>query len=355
MNIDNLLKVMVEKRASDLHLRVGIPPVFRVDGVLWPMKDVPSFSSADLTAVFEAIATPEQIAIFNCHLELDFVYSLPGIARFRISVLRQRGTLAFALRLVHFGALSIDELKLPQICKELILKPSGLILVTGTTGSGKSTTVAAMIEHLNETVCRNVITIEDPIEYLFRNDKCIIAQRDVGEDTESFDAALIHSLRQDPDVIVVGEMRDLLTISTAIRAAETGHLVISTLHTTDAAQTIDRIIDVYPSMQQNQIRMQLSQTLKGVLSQTLLTRSDGAGRVAAFEIMLGTTAVRNIIRSGNTFELPNAIQLGANEGMQTKDQALVTLVKKKVISMEEALKKTSDPVQFASVLHFHGK
>ncbi len=350
MKIDDLLKLMIEKRASDLHLRVASPPMFRIDGALQPLTDFPAFTPDDLLAVFESVASPEQRATFTQELELDFAYSLSGVARFRVSVLQQRGTLGFAFRLVPFGAPTIDRLKLPQICKELILKPRGLLLVTGPTGSGKSTTVAAMIEHLNETESRNIITIEDPIEYLFRNKKCIIAQRDLGDDTKSFESALIHSFRQNPDVIVIGEMRDLTTITTAIRAAETGHLVISTLHTTDAAQTVDRIIDIYPSEQQNQIRVQLSQVLVAVLSQTLLPRAEGKGRIAAFEILIATPAVRNIIRAGKSFELPNAMRLGTKDGMQTLDQALARLVKTEVVTREEAMAKSSNQAQLSKLL-----
>ncbi len=343
---------MIEKRASDLHLRVASPPVFRIDGALRLLTDVPVLTPDDLLAVFESVATPEQRATFAQELELDFAYSLPGAARFRVSVLRQRGTLGFAFRLVPFGVPTVDQLKLPQICKELILKPRGLLLITGPTGSGKSTTVAAMIEHLNETESRNIITIEDPIEYLFRNKKCIIAQRDLGDDTRSFDSALIHSLRQNPDVIAIGEMRDLSTVTTAIRAAETGHLVIGTLHTIDASQTIDRIIDIYPSEQQNQIRLQLSQVIEAVLAQALLPRAEGKGRVAAFEIMVATPAVRNLIRAGKTFELPNAMQLGTKDGMQTLDQALAELVRTRAVTREEAMAKSSNPAQLTKLLQF---
>ncbi|MEK7281687.1 MAG: type IV pilus twitching motility protein PilT [Chloroflexota bacterium] len=350
IKIDDLLKLMVEKRASDLHLRVGSPPVFRIDGALQPLEDCPALTPEDLLSMFESMTAPEQRATFARELELDFAYSLPGAARFRVSVLQQRGTLGIAFRLVPFGVPNIEQFKLPQICKDLIVKPRGLILVTGPTGSGKSTTVAAMIEHLNETTSRNIITIEDPIEFLFRNKKCIIAQRDIGADTKSFESALLHSFRQNPDVIVIGEMRDLNTITTAIRAAETGHLVISTLHTTDAAQTVDRIIDVYPSGQQNQIRLQLSQVLEGVLSQTLLPRASGKGRVAAFEILIGTPAVRSLIRAGKTFELPNTMQLSGKNGMQTLEQALAILVRTRVINQAEALAASSNPAQLSKLL-----
>ena len=343
MQIDQLLKLMVEKNASDLHLRVGSPPMFRIYGKLLAINDLPSITIEDSEAIFESITTPVNRTMFAENLELDTAYSASGIGRFRVNVLRQRSTLAFVIP-------TIDQMKLPLICKELILKPRGLILVTGPAGSGKSTTMAAMIDHLNETESRNVITIEDPIEYLHRNKKSIIAQRDLGEDTKSFDVALMHTLRQDPDVIYIGEMRDLPTISTAIRAAETGHLVLGTLHTTDAPQAVDRVIDIFPANQQDQIRLQFSQVLEAILTQCLLPRIDGKGRVAAFEILLAIPAVRNLIRMGKTHELPNVMQLSSKEGMQTLDQALAKLVKSQLVSRENALMKSSNPAQLLKLL-----
>jgi twitching motility protein PilT len=343
MEIDELLKLLIEKKASDMHLMVASPPVFRINGQITPQTDFPPLSQKDLEHYFEIIATPEQRDTFHRELELDFAYSVPGLARFRVSVLKQRGTMGFTFRAVLFGIPTVDELKLPAICKELVLKPRGLVLITGPTGSGKSTTMAAMISYLNETEPRKVITIEDPIEYLYRNKKCIIAQRELGGDTKSFSEALIHALRQDPNVIVVGEMRDLATVTTALRAAETGHLVISTLHTTDAPQTVYRIIDMYPPDQQQQVRMQLSQVLEGVLSQALLPAIGGKGRVAAFEIMLATSAVRNLIREGKVSDLNNIIQLAAKDGMVTLNQSLADLVKKGLVTKEEAMMKSSTP------------
>ncbi len=337
-----LFKLMVEKAASDLHLRVPSPPVLRIDGELKPLQDLPPITDKDVEMLLDEIATPEQRSTFLEEMELDFAYSVSGLARFRISVLRQRGTISISARLVPLKVLSIDDLGLPQIFKELILKPRGLILVTGPTGSGKSTTVAAMIDHLNESEARNVITIEDPIEYLHSNKRCLIAQRDLGDDTKSFATALVHALRHDPDVIVVGEMRDLETISTAIRAAETGHLVLGTLHTIDAPQTVDRVIDIFPVGQQQQIRLQLSQVIEAVLSQALLPRI-GGGRVAAFEVMIANTAVRNLIREAKTFELPSVMQLGTMDGMETLDQALSSLVRAGTVSREEAIMKSSNP------------
>jgi twitching motility protein PilT len=349
MQIDELLKLMVDKGASDLHLKVPSPPVLRIDGVLIPQEDLPPATPKDIEMVFEYITTQRQRETFYGELELDFAYSLPGLARFRVNVLKQRGTWSLAFRLVPFNILSIDELELPQIFKEFVLKPRGLILVTGPTGSGKSTTLAAMIDYLNENKKQNVITIEDPIEFLYRDKRCIIAQRDLGDDTKSFATALIHALRHDPDVIVVGEMRDLETISTAIRAAETGHLVLGTLHTTDASQTVDRIIDVFQPSQQQQMRLQLSQVIEAILSQTLLP-CIGGGRVAAFEIMIATTAVRSLIREGKTFQLPSVMQLGSKDGMQTLDQALTDLVRRRIVTQEEAMTKSSNPEQLHKLI-----
>jgi twitching motility protein PilT len=257
-----------------------------------------------------------------------------------------------AFRLVPFEVPSIDELGIPQVCKELVLKPRGLILVTGHTGAGKSTTLAAMINHLNLNQRKNIVTIEDPIEYLYHNEKSIIAQRELGDDTRSFSIALEHVLRHDPDVIVVGEMRDIATIGTAIRAAETGHLVMGTLHTTDAPQTIDRVIDIFQPNHQSQIRMQLSQVLEAVLCQTLLPRANGKGRVAAFEIMLGTSAVKNLIREGKTYEIANVMQLSKKEGMQTLEQALADLLNNHAIKLDDARTKCSSPERLMKLLHY---
>jgi twitching motility protein PilT len=346
-----LLRLMVEKGASDLHVRVPNPPVLRIDGRLTPLENMPAITAKDAELLLEHIATPEQKECFRNELELDFAYRVPELARFRVNVLRQRGTISFALRLIPPEIPTIDSLGLPPVLQEVILKPRGLILVTGPTGSGKTTTMAAMIDYLNDNEARNVITIEDPIEFIYENKRCLIAQRDLGDDTKSFDKALIHALRHDPDVIIVGEMRDLATIATAIRAAETGHLVLGTLHTIDAPQTIDRIIDIFPADQQQQIRLQLAQVLVAVFSQTLLPRA-GGGQIAAVEILLASSAVRNLIREGKTFGLYNAIQIGAKDEMRTLDQALVSLVKDGLVMQEDALLKASNPDQFKDLLGF---
>ena len=340
-----LFEVMAEKGASDLHLRVPSPPVLRIDGVLTPLEDLPPITNKDVEALLEHIVTPEQMDTFLTELELDFAYSIPGLARFRGNALRQRGTISLSFRFVPYDIPCIDALELPQICKSLILKLKGLILVTGPSGSGKSTTLAAMINHLNENDNRNIITIEDPVEYLHSNKKCLIAQRDLGSDTKSFSTALRHALRHDPDVIVIGEIRDLDTVSTAITAAETGHLVIGTLHTVNAVQSINRLIDIFPHGQQQQIRFQLSEVMEAILSQTLLRRIDG-GRIAAFEILVGNSAIRNIIREDKILELARNMEVSSKEeGMQTMEQAMAKLVSGDIVTMEEALMKSSNPLK----------
>lgn len=344
MQIDDLLKLMVNKAASDLHLTVTSPPVFRIDGELIPQEDLSTMSARDIELVLEQIATQDQRSAFDRESELDCTYTLPGLARFRVNALRQRGSISLAFRFIPFYIPSIDEWGLPQILKELILKPKGLILVTGPSGSGKSTTLAAMLSHLNSTATRSVITIEDPIEFVFRNKKCLIRQRDLRDDTKSFATAVIHALRHDADVIVIGEMRDLDTISAAITAAETGHLVLGTLHTVDAPQSIDRIIDVFPYGQQQQIRVQLSQVIEAVISQALLRRIDG-GRIAAFEIMLASDTIKTKIREEKVFEIPVTIEVSTPEGMQTLDQALADLVKRKIVRLEDAVTKSRNPVK----------
>jgi twitching motility protein PilT len=349
MQINELLQLMVDKGASDLHLTVPSPPVLRIEGELIPQDNLPPVTPKYAASIFEQITTEEQRDVFRKELGLDFAYSVPGLGRFRVNALQQRGSMSLAFRFVPFRIPSIDELGLPQICKELILKPKGLILITGQAGSGKSTTLAAMINHLNQTAKRNVITIEDPIEFLFSNNKCIIQQRDLGQDARSFHAALVHALRHDLDVIVIEELRDLPTISTAITAAETGHLVLGTMHTIDTAQSVDRIIDIFPPAQQQQIKSQLSQVIEAVLSQTLLTRISG-GRVAAFEIMIATSGIRKLIREGKIHEIPANLEHGASEGKQTMDQALADLVKRNIVTREEALAKSTNPKKLIELL-----
>jgi len=345
-----LSELMVEKDVSDLHLWVPSPLVFRIDGVLTPLTEFAPVTPEYVKTVFDEITTPEQKNTFAEQFELDFAYSIPGLARLRVNAMRQRGTICLAFRLVPVEVSSIDELGLPQICKRLALKPRGLILVTGPTGCGKSTTLAAMINHLNENDSRTIITIEDPIEYLHSNKRCLIAQRDLGDDTRSFANALVHALRHDPDVIVVGEMRDVDTMSTAITAAETGHLVLGTLHTVDAVQSIHRIIDMFPPIQQRQIRIQLAQVIEAILSQTLLPRI-GRGQIAAFEVMIANSAIRNMIREDRVFELPRNMEFSTREeGMHTLDQELADIVKNGIVSREDAMMKTSNLAKLNQLL-----
>jgi twitching motility protein PilT len=344
MELDKLLKLVIEKKASDLHVDVGSPPVLRVNGVLLPQEEIPPLTRQEVTTILERVTSMEQREIFQKEMELDFAYSFFGLARFRVNVLRQRGTPSLAFRVVPIKVATIEELELPKILKKLIVKKAGLILVTGSSGAGKSTTQSAMIDYLNQNARRHVITIEDPIEFIHSNNKCLIVQRDLGDDTKSFDTALVHALRHDPDVIVLGEMRDLATISTALRAAETGHLVIGTLHTIDAVRTINRVIDIFPGDQQYQIRQQLAETLEAVLSQTLLNRTSG-GRIGVFEILLANDAVRNVIRENKNHELYSLMQLGFQQGMRTMDDSLAELVGNCTITLEEALTRSLHPDQ----------
>ena len=340
MVIRGLLELAVKFKASDLHLNVSSVPIMRVDGELYPVQNMAPLSLGDIQDIYEEITSVERRAAFAIDHELDFAYSVPGLTRSRVNILQQRSALSIAVRLIPFGVPTIDELNLPQICRALMMRTMGLILVTGPTGSGKSSTIAAMINHLNETRACHVITIEDPIEYVFSNKKSLILQRDIGEDTASFDTALIHALRHDPDVIVLGEIRDLATMTTAMRAAETGHLVVGTLHTNDTSQTINRIVDMFPAIQQEQMRSQLSLILAGIICQTLVPRADGPGRVPACEVMLATTPIRNIIREGRVHQLYSTIQVSKRDGMQTLNQALDDLLMRGMITKEQAFLRT---------------
>jgi len=349
LDIDRLLSLVASSGASDLHITIPSPPILRIEGKLVVQKDLPPVAPRDIEDIFRKITTEEQRAAFDRELELDFAYSLSGLARFRVNAMRQRGSMSLAFRLVPFKVPTIDELGLPQVCKKLVVKPRGLVLITGVAGSGKSTTLAAMINHLNETEQRNVITIEDPIEFLFRNNKCLIRQRELGYDTKLFHTALIHALRHDPDVIVIGEMRDLPTISTAITAAETGHLVIGTMHTIDTAQSVDRVIDIFPAAQQQQVRLQFSQVIEGVLSQVLLPRI-GGGRIAAFEIMLASPIIRRFIREGKVGDILTNLEMSTTEGKRSMDQALADLVRDKLVAKEDALMASSNPAHLLELL-----
>jgi twitching motility protein PilT len=349
LNVDGLLRRMVEARASDLHMKAGFPPVLRIHGDLKP-QDLPVLTAEDMREALNQITTAEQQAAFDQAKELDFSHSAEGMGRFRANAALQRGTITLALRLISSAVPTLEELGLPEICRSLVLKPRGLTLVTGPTGSGKSTTLAAMIGYLNEREQRHVVTIEDPIEFVHEDKQCLISQRELGADTISFAAALKHVLRQDPDVILVGEMRDLETIALALTAAETGHLVLATLHTPSAAQTIDRIIDSFPPHQQQQVKVQLSLVLEAVLCQTLVPRADRSGRVAAVEVMVATAAVRNLIREGKTFQLPNVIQTGSQYDMQSLDQALASLCQRGVITRDDAMARCANADELERLL-----
>ena len=341
MDMESLLREAVERRASDLHLTVGVPPILRINGALVKTEQ-PALGVADTLRLLESIIPQERMALFNQNGEMDFSYAIHGLSRFRINAFHQRGAVAIAARTISEKIPSMDQLNLPEVVSSLARKPRGLVLVTGPTGSGKSTTMAAMIELINNERSCNILTLEDPIEYLHPHKKCLVNQREIGTDTRTFADGLRAALREDPDIILVGEMRDMETIAIAVRAAETGHLVLATLHTNDASQTIDRIIDVFPPHQQQQIRIQLSLTLQGIVAQQLLPRRDGAGRIAAFEILVATPAVRNLIREGKNHQLLSVIQTSGKAGMQTMDSSLRNLCNAGVITEEEALARVTD-------------
>jgi len=353
MHADELLKMAFELKASDVHLTVGRPPVFRVHGKLFAadelgaravpgVEDLPVLTAGDTEALARQLISGDRFRQFMQVGESDLSYAIPGVGRFRVNAFKQRGTVALAIRLIPERIPTFDELGLPEVVAQLARRPRGLVLVTGPTGSGKSTTLAAMIDLINSESRLHIITLEDPIEYVHRHKKSLVNQREIGRDSLSFAAALRAAMREDPDVILVGEMRDLKTIATAITAAETGHLVLATLHTTSAAQTIDRIIDVFPPHQQQQIRLQLASTLEGVIAQQLLPRRDRPGRVAALEILAATPAIRNLIREGKTHQIVSQLQTGARYGMQTLDMALRDLVRAGVVGREEALARAAD-------------
>jgi len=338
MNLNELLKITFEKKASDLHVKVGVPPILRIDGRLQPLDSEKRTTQEEALTVALGIMSPAQKTKFKEKNELDMAYAVPGLGRFRVNVFQQRGSVGMVFRMVPARILGFDDLVLPSVLQKVASEQRGLILVTGTTGSGKSTTLAAMIDHINTSRTANIVTIEDPIEFLHRDKKSIVNQREIGSDTFGFSDALRSALRQDPDVILVGEMRDFETISTALTAAETGHLVLSTLHTLDAAETVNRIITVFPPYQQKQVRMQLASVIKGIISQRLVARADGTGRVPAVEVMLGTLSIREaIIDDAKTRQIPTIVAEGRlHYGMQTFDQSLLGLYKKGIITYDEA-------------------
>jgi twitching motility protein PilT len=349
-DLADLLLDVVARRASDLHLTAGAHPTIRVRGRLVPLEEYPVLDTQDTREVVYSILTNDQRQRLETDWQLDFAYTIPGKARFRVNAYFQRAAIGAAFRLIPFDIVSIDQLGLPPAVHELTKKPRGFVLVTGPTGSGKSTTLAAMIDAINESRDEHILTVEDPIEFLHGHKRCIVNQRELGSDATSFAAALKGALRQDPDVILVGEMRDLETIHTALTAAETGHLVFATLHTQDAPQTIDRIIDVFPAEQQGQVRTQLSVALQGVITQQLLPTADGAGRVAACEVLVPNAAVRNLIREGKTHQIYSTMQTGAQLGMQTMDAALAQLVREGKITRALAEQRSSTPEELKRLL-----
>jgi twitching motility protein PilT len=354
MELNEILQIALRGGASDIHLKAGLPPMFRVDGSLVPLKDGKRLPPEEVARMAFGIMNEFQKEKFKASNEVDLAYGVPGLGRFRVNIFQQRGTIGSVLRVIPFKVMTIKDLLLPPILEKICGEERGLVLVTGTTGSGKSTTLAAMIDHINANETNHIMTVEDPIEFLIRDKRSIINQREVGVDTMSFSQALKSALRQDPDVILVGEMRDYETIETALHAAETGHLVMSTLHTLDATETINRIVSAFPPHQQKQVRLQLAAVLKAVVSQRLIPRADGKGRVAAVEILRVTTRVRELIEDKDrTKEIHDAIAQGFDTyGMQTFDQSLMGLVRNGLVSYEEAHRQATNPDDFA--LRFSG-
>ena len=350
LSVDALLEHVVELGASDLHITAGSPPIVRVHGGLVPLEGFPVLSPETTRDLLYRVLTTEKQKHLEIDRQIDLSYGVPGLARFRLNVYLQRDSVAAAFRVIPASLKTLEELGLPASLSTLAHRPRGLVLVTGPTGSGKSTTLAAMVDEINRTRNDHIITIEDPIEFLHRHKRCIVNQREIGTDATSFSEALRAALRQDPDVILLGEMRDLETISTALTAAETGHLVLATLHTQTAPSTVDRIIDVFPASQQDQVRTQLAATIQGIVTQTLIPSSDGASRVAALEILFPDDAVRNLIRQGKTEQIYSYMQTGTKRGMQTMEQALADYVLRTVITREEALSRSTRQDQLAGML-----
>ncbi len=349
MDINELLKHAHSEGASDLHLKVGSYPILRINGELIPQSNMGRISQEETLKIAFTVMSPGQREIFKKKNDIDLAYSVPGLGRFRCNVFTQRGTIGLVFRVIPMKIPTIEELHLPDILKKISMEPRGLILVTGTTGSGKSTTLASMIDNINNAKTDHIMTIEDPIEYLHRDKRSIVNQREIGSDTESFSKALRAALRQDPDVILVGEMRDFETIQTALTAAETGHLVMSTLHTTDTTETVNRIISVFPPYQHKQVRIQLSAVLRAIISMRLIPKADGRGRVPAVEVLIATSTIKDcILDPDKTKTIPDVIAQGLiHYGMQTFDQSLFSLYKGGLISYEEALRRATNPDDFS--------
>jgi twitching motility protein PilT len=353
-SIDELLEQMVDRGASDVHITVDSAPAFRIRGQLVRADTYEPMTADDTRPLMYRILSSEQQKQFELNRQLDFAYSIPGLARFRVNVFYQRGAVAAALRMIPHEIKTLEELGLPSSLHSLAENANGIVLVTGPTGSGKSSTLAAIIDEINRNRSEHIVTVEDPIEFVHRHKRCVVNQREIGPDTLSFADALRGALRQDPDVILVGEMRDLETISTALTAAETGHLVFATLHTQSAPSTIDRIIDVFPAEQQDQVRIMLANSLQGVVTQTLLPTADGSGRVAALEILLPDDAVRNLIRQAKVEQVYSIMQTNVTRGMQTMEQALAELVLRRVVDLDVALARSSRPEQLVGILERAG-
>lgn len=336
LNIHEILLTAVNKKASDTHLKVGVPPTFRISRELHLENELPVCTAEDTRRFLEEVTSEEQRQSFFRNMELDFSYDVADIGRFRVNAYLQLGTISLVFRWVRTDVPDLEDLGLPPICKELALKRDGMVILTGPTGCGKSTTLAAMMNYMNEQIKRNIITIEDPVEFLHQDGKCTFSQREVGIDTQSFAGALKHVMRQDPDVILIGEMRDLETMAIALTAAETGHLVLTTLHTPSAYEAIDRFVDAFPPYQHTQVRLQLSTTLQGILYQSLVPKADKTGVIPAVEVLIATPAIRNLIREGKTYQMTNFMHTGQSAGMQTLDQALTDLHRRGLISYEEA-------------------
>jgi twitching motility protein PilT len=348
MELNDILSVALKSRASDIHMKAGLPPIYRIDGVLRPLPKAPRIAPDAIRKIAHEIMNERQRAHFDQTREVDLAYGVPGLGRFRVNIFTQRGTISMVFRVIPVDIPDIAHLNLPPVIKKIAMEERGLVLVTGATGSGKSTTLAAILDFINANRTSHIVTIEDPVEFLHRDKKSIINQREVGSDTDSYAIALKSALRQDPDIILVGEMRDEETIETALHAAETGHLVLSTLHTIDATETVNRIVAVFPPYQQRQIRLQLSAVIKAVISQRLVPCSDGKGRVPAIEVMRSTARTRELIDDKEkTKQIREAIQQGfVAYGMQTFDQSLMGLLKRKLITFEEAMRQASNPDDF---------